>query len=581
MNMDATISSRKNYTIKQKLDILNEIRIDEPGKTCRAIAKLHGINESVLRGWKNKKDNLLNALMDPNICTRKSRRLAGGGRQLEYNEIENKVLQWVLLRNQKGIRVKDKYIQLKALSFRNEIMAHGGNDDLKNFQASPGWVERFKKRNHLISRRFTTAKKIPDNLNEICRSFIQSFHNTVAKLNVKSENIINFDEVPRYFECEPRSTITTKGTREVLLRKSSTSHKRFTFTYAITGAGKVLKPHLLFSGLVNKPNVDNKCLVDVNRTGMWNERILINFITDAIMTRRQSAFDREPVLILFDSYGTHVKFVESEKEIQKYAKYNIHFMLIPPNMTGLLQPEDVSLNRGFQQHYATNYDKYLADALEEDNPHFRTKAGNIKSPNYSLVSKWILEWIESLSHESVQKAFKVCGLVPRDEFDIYKLHDPLRIIFEDSEFNLVEWEKSYGQLLEQNYNFFLDTCTDWHWPLNSRTSFFHCIWKASNENSKPFEIWLPECTCKVLRFIIDDAYSKELLDDADKTCLQNGESTGTNLEIFAISTLNQWTIRVTTLDEDACEVSSFNYEVASPEKNIHIVKHKEYYGLEL
>jgi len=454
MNIESIISSRKNYTIKQKLDILNEIKTGEPGKSCRAIAKLHGINELVLRGWKNKKDSFLEAVSNPNICTRKSRRLAGGGRQLEYAEIENKVLQWVLLRNEKGIRVKEKYIQLKALSVRNEIIAHNDNEELKKFQASLGWVERFKKRNSLISRRFTTPKKIPDNVDEICRSFIQNFHHIIAKLNVKAENIINFDQVPRYFECEPKTTITTKGTREVFLRKSSTSHKRFTFTYAITGAGKVLKPHLLFSGLVNKPNVDKQCLVDVNRTGMWNETILINFIADAIMTRRQSAFGREPVLVLCDSYGTHVKFVELEKEKKKYAKHNIHFMLIPPNMTGLLQPEDVSLNRSFQQHYSTNYDKYLADALEDDNPNLRTKAGNIKSPNYSLVSKWILEWIDSLSHETVQKAFKVCGLVAKDEFEIQKLHEPLRKFFEDSEFNLEQWEISYGKLLKQNNNFF-------------------------------------------------------------------------------------------------------------------------------
>ena len=80
------------------------------------------------------------------------------------------------------------------------------------------------------------------------------------------------------------------------------------------------------------PNVEKQCLVDVNRTGMWNETILINFIEGAIMKRRQTAFSREPVLILFDSYGTHVKFVELENEKLKYAKHNIHFMLIQPDM---------------------------------------------------------------------------------------------------------------------------------------------------------------------------------------------------------------------------------------------------------
>jgi hypothetical protein len=42
------------------------------------------------------------------------------------------------------------------------------------------------------------------------------------------------DQVPKYFDTEPKSTITTKGSREVLMRTGGTSHKRFTVTFAIT-----------------------------------------------------------------------------------------------------------------------------------------------------------------------------------------------------------------------------------------------------------------------------------------------------------------------------------------------------------
>jgi hypothetical protein len=34
------------------------------------------------------------------------------------------------------------------------------------------------------------------------------------------------DQVPRYFETEPKSAIRTKGSHEVLMRKGGTSHKR-------------------------------------------------------------------------------------------------------------------------------------------------------------------------------------------------------------------------------------------------------------------------------------------------------------------------------------------------------------------
>ena len=47
----------------------------------------------------------------------------------------------------------------------------------------------------------------------------------------------------------------------------------------------------------------------------------------------------------------------------------------------------------------------------------------------------------------------------------------------------------------------------------------------------------------------------------------NGECTGTNIEIFSVSNINQWNIKVTTLDEEACEVSNFIYGATSTQKN--------------
>ncbi|ETI33816.1 hypothetical protein F443_19567 [Phytophthora nicotianae P1569] len=68
------------------------------------------------------------------------------------------------------------------------------------------------------------------------------------------------DQVPRYFETEPKSTITTRGSREVLLRKGGSSHKRFTATFAITGEEEFLKPHLLFPKPKKQAEVPVGCL---------------------------------------------------------------------------------------------------------------------------------------------------------------------------------------------------------------------------------------------------------------------------------------------------------------------------------
>lgn len=83
---------------------------------------------------------------------------------------------------------------------------------------------------------------------------------------------------------ENDSTIMSKGSKQVILRKGGTLHKRFTTTFAVTADGEFLKPHILFSKLKNKPRVPTGILCDVNITGMWNDEILWKFFQDSTVS---------------------------------------------------------------------------------------------------------------------------------------------------------------------------------------------------------------------------------------------------------------------------------------------------------
>ena len=127
-------------------------------------------------------------------------------------------------RNKEGLRVSDKYLQFEA---KNYGIEHG----FLNFSASSGWLARFKGRFGIVSRRHTTTRSIPEDADSVALIFIHDIKQFITLKNIKSKNILNMDQVPRYYESESDSTLTVKGSRNVLLKKSSTGQKRFTATF--------------------------------------------------------------------------------------------------------------------------------------------------------------------------------------------------------------------------------------------------------------------------------------------------------------------------------------------------------------
>lgn len=106
-----------------------------------------------------------------------------------------------------------------------------------------------------------------------------------------------------------------KGTKKVKILIASTGNKRFTFNPAISADGKVAFQHFLFSKLKNRPAVESSdVLVDVYGTGMWNHNIIESFLRNHLAKRKKTAFFKKLVLLILDSYGSHLKLdVESGK----------------------------------------------------------------------------------------------------------------------------------------------------------------------------------------------------------------------------------------------------------------------------
>ena len=534
-----SIDHRSSYSIKVKLQLLKQLAIS--GASVRSFAALHKIDESTVRRWK-RDEAKMKLVVKGAQSSRTMRKLPGSGRKSAFPALEARLFSWIQSRNKAGLRVKDKYIVAKAKAFREQMIAEDDQAPqqiklLQSFAASSSWCYRFKKRYALVSRRVTSCRSLPEGFQQTAVEFIEQVQSTIDRHGIKAKNVINLDQVPRYFETENNSTITEKGTREVKVKKASSSHKRFTMTPVINAAGEFLALHLLFSGLKNKPNIDENCICDVNKTGMWSTQILQGLIDGVIVKKCQTCF-LEPVLIILDSYGTHTKFVKDHGD--SYARRNVLFAVIPPCLTGLLQPLDVCLNRGFQQMYNDKYTEYLTKAVFENS--FRTKSGSISMPKYRQVSEWVHEWSNGTTKEAVSKAFLVCGLVSKKEFDVEKMHRPLADCYLDMD--PVFWEAEHAAVITSNPD---PIETDlWH-IYEGSFSFARAVHKGLKE-IEDFEDWIEGFNAKIIKFIETDDELGDLFDAAEQAIFIRGELTDSKVELLAVAKAMDICISLTEFD---------------------------------
>lgn len=504
-----------------------------------------------------------------NVSVRKSRKV-GCGRTALFPKLDNRVSAWVTERNGAGLRVKDKYIEVKAKSVRDEMIEEvtakihddpsgEWSEDLKKLQAfgvSNSWLSRFKSRFNFVSRRHTTCRKLPLGFERIACNFVSQIQTFIGEKKIEASRIINLDQVPRYFETENTSTIITRGTKEVRLHKSSSAHKRFTATPIIAASGKFVAMHLLFSKLKKIPlNIDPSCMVDVNDTGMWNDAILTRVIEEVIK-KVQNPINRLPVLILLDSYGTHIKHVQQKSRY--YERMNVYFRIVPPNMTGMLQPLDVAINRGFQQSYGDRYTEFVAQAVQSKDASLQTGSGNVKMPTYALVSSWVSEWMKSLAPQSIAKAFELCGIVDPANFDLENMHKPLRDCFSD-DFSAEQWEAQHAAAVACFPDGFEDVNTDWIF-YDMKFSFFKALHESSfKDTDEDFDTWSSGFKVKVLNYINDDPLLTSLFKDDEKALFESGKSTGAAVEMYAVARILEVKLRITDVDKQCNKLKEYEW----------------------
>lgn len=230
------------------------------------------------------------------------------------------------------------------------------------------------------------------------------FHRYLIKLRCQKNYILsqigNADRTPVYFDMPTRTTVATKGAKDVRLLTTGHEHTRFTVRLCCTADGTKLPPYIVFhrKTLPKNEQFPNNVIIRVNEKGFMNEAMVKEWF-QAVWMKRSGADMHLPNMLVLDSFRGHI--CPAIKEALQKA--NTDLVIIPGGIMSQLQPLDVAVNKPFKDRVAKSYKEWL---MKEDAA--MTPTGRRKKASLAEVSTWVKDAWNDLPAAIIVYAYKKC-----------------------------------------------------------------------------------------------------------------------------------------------------------------------------
>lgn len=233
----------------------------------------------------------------------------------------------------------------KALMSRHTNVV--GNIDIE----SSHWAQSLFRRMGYRRRRATTSKlEIPEGaLKEAKLLFHHDIVSKVEKFKIPHSLIINLDQTPTKYVPVGRSSLAKKTSSTVTV-KGSSDKRTITATFAISFRGDFMPMQLIYGGKTTKClprfKFPEKFSLSYNETHYSNENEACKFIEDILQPYINNVIKRENLpanqksLVIMDVFKGQMTPVV----LNLYKDCNIEVVCVPPNMTHILQPLDLTVN---------------------------------------------------------------------------------------------------------------------------------------------------------------------------------------------------------------------------------------------
>ena len=292
-----------------------------------------------------------------------------------------------------------------------DMTRYGGYLD---FTVTKGWLQSLYSRMNMSRRMVTTSRPIVTS--SLWKEVRTQFHNDIAsavlKYNIPDKLILNIDQTPSKYVPTENVTMAETGSKHVS-RKGGNDKRGITVTLSEAITGKILPFQLIYTGETARslPSVEftNGFCLNCNPKHWSNEDETINLLESVVdpyfcqVREKLGLQNYQKALILWDAF----KAQSTDKVTKELERLNIVQVMVPKNMTHLLQPLDASVKKMkkkcFSEYFTNAITKEMLRDPKRDVTTIEVDLSTLK-PEHAKVMRKVYEFLQSEKGCDVIKA---------------------------------------------------------------------------------------------------------------------------------------------------------------------------------
>ena len=257
--------------------------------------------------------------------------------------VDQAIFNWFLNMQSQNVPLSASMIQEKAVVFAKEL-------NTENFQASDGWLRRWKERNN------TSFKTVSGESKSITPEMVNAWSETSLPTllsNYDLKDIYNVDEFGLFYQCLPNKTYQLKSEKRY---RGKLSKIRITGMAAANAMGDELPMFVI--GKAKNPrcfkNVKfSPCRYRNQRKSWMDGKLFEEWLREL---NRKFALERRNVAFVIDNCPAH-PHIDYLKAIKLY--------FLPSNTTSKTQPMDQGVIRSLKAKYRKNVVRKIIQSVEK------------------------------------------------------------------------------------------------------------------------------------------------------------------------------------------------------------------------